>query len=179
MSWIAVRSDSNLGPAKNHPWMLTTLGCPELLTRGIPQSISFRGLPEVGLTIPVGSAQRALNRWIAQLRNFSAEEFLGSGVLGHPRVVSIQGWWGSKGGSWPARESPRWPVCSDVAIARFDPKDPKIVKNRDLEIFKRDCTSQASHPPNPYFGGNSGQDWNFLGRLKISSEIDFFQSLGP
>ena len=76
----------------------TTLGCSppldaqELLTRGIPQSMSSWGLPEVGLTIPVGSAQGALNRGIPQLRNFSTEEFLGWGVPGHPRVVRIQGW---------------------------------------------------------------------------------------
>ena len=44
------------------------------------------------LTIPVGSAQGALDRGIPQLGNFSTEEFLGSGVSGHPRVVSIQGW---------------------------------------------------------------------------------------
>ena len=44
------------------------------------------------LTIPVGSAQGALDRGIPQLRNFLTEEFLGSGVPGHPRVVRIQGW---------------------------------------------------------------------------------------
>ena len=44
------------------------------------------------LTIPVGSAQGALDRGIAQLGNFSTEKFLGSGVPGHPRVVRIQGW---------------------------------------------------------------------------------------
>ena len=27
----------NNRPAKNHPWMLTTLGYPGILTRGIPQ----------------------------------------------------------------------------------------------------------------------------------------------
>ena len=41
------------------------------------------------LTIPVGSAQGALNRGIPQLGNFSTEEFLGSGVPGHPRVVFV------------------------------------------------------------------------------------------
>ena len=87
-----------LGLAKNHPWMLTTLGCSppldarELLTRGIPQPINCWGVPELILTIPVGSAKEALDPGIPQLRNFSTEEFLGSGVPGHPRVVSIQGW---------------------------------------------------------------------------------------
>ena len=44
------------------------------------------------LTIPVGSAQGALDRGIPRLGNFSTEEFLASGVLGHPRVVRMQGW---------------------------------------------------------------------------------------
>ena len=68
------------------------------------------------------------------------------------------------------------------------PKGPKIKKFQDLEIFKRDWKFQASHPPNPIFlvGNSEGRDWNvqsrfrnFQARLKISSEIDFFQSLGP
>ena len=69
------------------------------LTRGIPESINSwakeslnRGAPELRLTIPVGSAQGAFNRGIPQLRNLWIEEFLGSGVHGHPTVVSIQGW---------------------------------------------------------------------------------------
>ena len=68
-----------------------------------------------------------------------------------------------------------------------DPKGPKIEKIQDLEIFERDWTFQASHPPNPYFlcailkvGIEIfNRDWNFQARLKISSEINFFQSLGP
>ena len=52
-------------------------------------------IAELRLTIPIDSAQRPLNRGIPQLRNLSIEEFLGSGVPEHSRVVSI------KGGSWP------------------------------------------------------------------------------
>ena len=79
-------------------WPRTTLGCsPPLdarqpLTQGIPQSISSWELPELRVTIPVGSAQGALDRGIPQLGNFSTEEFLGAGVSGHSRVVRIQGW---------------------------------------------------------------------------------------
>ena len=76
----------------------------EPLTRGIPQPISSwaekslnREIPELRLTIPLGSAQGALNRGIPRLRSLSAEGFLRSGVSG------IQGWWASKGGSWPAK----------------------------------------------------------------------------
>ena len=36
--------------------------------------------------------KEALDRGGPQLRNFSTEELLGSGVPGHPRLVSIQGW---------------------------------------------------------------------------------------
>ena len=70
--------------------MLTTLGCP-----GTPRPrrpINSWGVPELTLTVPVGSGTEALDPGIPQLRNFSTEEFLGSGVPGHPRVVSIQGW---------------------------------------------------------------------------------------
>ena len=45
---------------------------------------------------------------------------------------------------------------------------------------------QASHPPNPLVWGllyvkieYFNRDWKFQARLKISSEIDSFQSLGP
>ena len=87
-------------PAKNHPQMLTTLGCPgtpEQRNSSIDKFLSReslnRGIPELRLTILLGSAQGALNRGIPQqLRSLSAEEFLGSEVFGHPRVVSIQGW---------------------------------------------------------------------------------------
>ena len=57
-----------------------------------------------------------------------------------------------------------------------------------IENFKRDCNVQASHPPNPYFLlwecwrsrlKFLKRDWVFRARLTISSEIDFFQSLGP
>ena len=42
------------------------------------------------------SAQGFLGSEFPRLRNVSIEEFLGSGVPGHPRVVSIQGWiWAS------------------------------------------------------------------------------------
>ena len=64
----------------------------ELLTRGIPQPISSWGLPEVRLTIPVGSAQGALDRGTPQLGIFLTEEFPSWGVPGYPRVVRIQGW---------------------------------------------------------------------------------------
>ena len=61
--------------------MLTALGCPGTLTR---QSINScaeeslnRGIPQLTLTIPVGSAQGALNQGIPRLRNLLIEEFLG------------------------------------------------------------------------------------------------------
>ena len=72
-----------------------------------------------------------------------------------------------------------------------NPKGPKIEKIQDrppglkfsieIEIFKR-----ATHQ-NPCFCGefwrsgieNFKRDWKFQSRLKISIEIDFFQSLGP
>ena len=44
------------------------------------------------LTIPVGSAQGSMDRGTPQLGNFLTEEFLGSRVPGHSRVVRIQGW---------------------------------------------------------------------------------------
>ena len=67
------------------------------------------------------------------------------------------------------------------------PKGPKIEKNQDLEIFKRDWKFQARHPPHPHFLWGILEvrieifkpDWNFQARLKISTEIEFFQSLGP
>ena len=95
---------------KGRSWILsarprTTLGCSPPLdareppTRGIPQPINSwaekslnQGIPQLRLTIPLGSAQGALNRGVPRLRNLSAEGFLGSGVFGHPRVVSIQAW---------------------------------------------------------------------------------------
>ena len=48
-------------------WPRTTLGCSppldarELLTRGIPEPMNFWGIPELRLTIPVGSAKEALD----------------------------------------------------------------------------------------------------------------------
>ena len=72
--------------------MLTTLGCPGTPHPRNSSADRFWGIPELRLTIPVGSAREALDRGGPQLRNFSTEEFLGSGVPGHPSVVSIQGW---------------------------------------------------------------------------------------
>ena len=79
----------------------------ELLTRGIPQPINSCGFPELRLTMPVVSAKEALHRGGPQLRNFSTEEFLGSGVPGHPRVVSIQ-LGKSKGGLTKGGLSPKF-----------------------------------------------------------------------
>ena len=67
------------------------------------------------------------------------------------------------------------------------PKGPKIEQIQDLEIFKREWKFQASRPLDPYFLWGILQveieifnrDWNFQARLKISSEIEIFQSLGP
>ena len=81
-----------VGPAKNHPWMLTTLGCP--------------GTPDPELRNPWvegfcawayrdGQCQLRGSSGIYRLRNSSGEEFPG-----------IQGWWASKGGSWPAQHGP-------------------------------------------------------------------------
>ena len=61
------------------------------------------------------------------------------------------------------------------------PKGPKIEKFQDLEFIKRDWKFQASHAPKPYFLWEilRVRDWKFQSGLKISSEIYFFQSLGP
>ena len=96
--WYARKSGKSLGPAKNHPWMLTTLGCPgtpdprnssveKFLSWGIPGS-------RASLAGPTGMVN--LSSGIYRLRNSSGQEFPG-----------IQGWWASKGGSWPAQKS--WP----------------------------------------------------------------------
>ena len=58
-------------------------------------------------------------------------------------------------------------------LRSFAPKGPKIEKNQDLDIFKRDWKFQASHPPNPYFLRGilkAGieifkRDWKFQARL--------------
>ena len=86
-------------------WPRTTLGCSppldarELLTRRIPQPINSWGFPELRVAIRVGSAKEpstkgVLSSGISRLRNSSGQGFPG-----------IQGWWASKGGSWPARFS--------------------------------------------------------------------------
>ena len=74
----------------------TTLGCSppldarEPLTRGIPQSRNSRAEESLGR----GLLWLSLQVWSISaqglLRNSSTQEFLGSGVPGHPRVVSIQ-----------------------------------------------------------------------------------------
>ena len=82
----------------------TTLGCSapldarKSLTRGIPQPINswaeeFLGWGLLGLSLEgcSVSAQGFLSSEVSRLRNLSTEEFLGSRVPGHPRVVSIQG----------------------------------------------------------------------------------------
>ena len=68
-----------------------------------------RGISELRLTIPAGSAQEALKRGIPLLRNTSTEEFLTSGVPRHSRVVSIQGWFlaGSKHNLFALHPPPR------------------------------------------------------------------------
>ena len=85
------------------------------------------------------------------------------------------------------RSFPRWIWTNGT------PKGPKIENDSrspsGIEKFKRDWKFQASHPPNPYFCGGGGgiqeveienfkRDWKFQSRLKISSEIEAFQSLG-
>ena len=75
--------------------------------------------------------------------------------------------------------APIWGVAS--------PKGPNLEKFQDLETFKRAWNFQASHPANPYFLwgilevriDNFKRDWNFQARLKISSDLEFFQDLGP
>ena len=97
-SWCAELSPLRPRGRRLLGWPRTTLGCSppldarELLTRGIPQPRNSWRVPELILTVPVGSDTEALNPGIPQLRNFSTEEFLGSGAPEHPRVVSIQGW---------------------------------------------------------------------------------------
>ena len=82
----------NIGPAKNHPWILTTLGCPEPLTQGIPQSRNSRAEE----SLDRGLLGLSLQGWSISpqgvLRNLLTEELLRSGVPGHPSVVSIEGW---------------------------------------------------------------------------------------
>ena len=63
--------------------MLTTLGCPET-----PDQTNFRA----PWAEPTVSAQGFLGSEIARVRHLSTEKFLGSGVRGHPAVVSIQAW---------------------------------------------------------------------------------------
>ena len=74
----------DFGPAKNHPWMLTTRGCP-----GTPDP---RNSSADKIDHPCRLSQISPQPRDSSAQNFSAEEFLGSGVPGHPRVVSIQGW---------------------------------------------------------------------------------------
>ena len=98
----------------------------------------------------------------------------------------------------PRWSSPKWgaPKASHIKASqphfphflRFRvPKGPKIEKIQDLEIFKRDWNFQARRPPDPYFLWGFlkvgieifKRDWNFQAGLKVSIEIEFFQSLGP
>ena len=71
--------------------ILTTLGCQPIPDRS-PQSRNSRPEESLGR----GLHGLSLQGWSISpqgvLRNLSTEEFLGSGVPGHPRVVSIQGW---------------------------------------------------------------------------------------
>ena len=101
MKWS--KSDSSVsfsfGPAKNHLWMLTTLGYP-----GIPD---LKNCWDVSV-----SAQGFLSSEIPRLMKFSAEEFLGS--LGPGQ--SKRGW-ESKSGSWPAKTAPLF--GPGVAKSRF------------------------------------------------------------
>ena len=76
---------------------LTTLGCPRTPD---PRNSSVEKIPEPRGPSVEGSLgwAQSLSLGIPRFRNSSAQEilFLGSGVLGHPRVVSIQGWfWAS------------------------------------------------------------------------------------
>ena len=62
------------------------------LTGGIPQSRNSRAEGSLGQGLLALSLQGWPFSPQGVLRNLSTEEFLGSGVPGHPRVVSIQGW---------------------------------------------------------------------------------------
>ena len=79
-------------PAKNHPWILTTLGClrtPDPRNSSVEKFLSW-GVPRLrapwaepaGMVNPTPGSPQELIDW----------GILGSGVAGHPRVVSIQGW---------------------------------------------------------------------------------------
>ena len=83
------------------------------------------------------------------------------------------------------RSRPRKPFISRISVLRggLRPyalraqrlKNVKILKfSSEISNFKR-----ATHQTPIFCGNSEGQDWNFQARLKISSEIDFFQSLGP
>ena len=91
--WRSPQERAFLGPAKNHPWILTTLGCPGTPD---PRNSSVDKFPEVRNFVGRGLLGLSLEEWSISpqgvLRNLSSEEFLGSGVPGHPRVVRIQGW---------------------------------------------------------------------------------------
>ena len=86
---------ANIGPAKNHPWILTTLGCPGTSDPRNSQAEESLGRGLLGLSLegwsisPQGGAQELFDR------NSSGQGFPG-----------IQGWWESKGGSWPAQKQP-------------------------------------------------------------------------
>ena len=73
--------------------MLTTLGCSGTPDPRNSSVDKFLKTPWGEIDpIPVDSAQGALDQGIPQLGDLSTEEFLRSGVPGHPRVVRIQGW---------------------------------------------------------------------------------------
>ena len=115
------------GLANNHPWILTTLGCP-----GTPDPRnSCREIPELRNRIPRSRALWAEPRGMVNLRgqgvlrNLSTEEFLGSGVFGHPRVVRIQGWLLAG------------PTCADLA---------RLVLGLRFFLYR---TTKPSHTQNP------------------------------
>ena len=91
-----------LGLAKNHPWILTTLGC-----RGAPdpRNFSVEKFPgssnpsvegSLGWAYRDGQSHLRESSGTYRLRNCSGQEFPG-----------IQGWWASKGGSWPGQKTPK------------------------------------------------------------------------
>ena len=65
--------------------------------------------------------------------------------------------------------TPGFPAKSRTSCPKVCPNGPKIEKNQDLEIFKRDWKFQASHPPDPYFWG---EFWRSI--LKFSIKIENF-----
>ena len=93
-----------------------------------------------------------------------------------------------KGGGWGSRDSRRgggycWGEVMFLRAPKIEPssRSPSVIEiSSEIEDFKR-----ATHQT-PFFVGNLEvkienfrRDCKFLARLYISSEIDFFQSLGP